>query len=227
MDPATSPWPAKGGISISKQVRVLGPQGNAVQATYLRRARQLVKQNRASWVSDDCILLAADAGEDTTMENVIGTKSPIIATPSEIEGEAKAQGNPETTANPTTAANASASQAESGGGGNAFVSPVASMDEEALRRLAEERVERKHQLFWQGVDLALLCFVLMLMAGIYEGTARLAVGGIYGMFCVMRYLPKLMAFLRPISQGGFSKRREKRRMKALNDEYSRLKNNAR
>lgn len=186
-----------------------------MQDTYSRRARQLVKQERASWVSDDCILLADEPREEILMENIVGKLTKSFTKPKQNVSESTVESAPSV----QQAAEQTGEQERK----SAFVPSSATMSDEEIRRLAQDRLDKKHVLFWQGVDLALLGFVLLLLIGSYDSISRLAIAGIYGMFCLMRYLPKVIRFSQPISKGGYSKKQEGKRVRKLNAEYDRLK----
>lgn len=59
----------KGETPIEKNVRVIDDQGNVYEATWPKRAKQLVKQGRARFLSEDLICLACPPKSDMNLED--------------------------------------------------------------------------------------------------------------------------------------------------------------
>jgi len=66
---------AKGMTPITKNIRVIDEHGNEYEATYLKRAKGLVKNGRARFIDESTLQLACPPNmEDTEMENTNGTR---------------------------------------------------------------------------------------------------------------------------------------------------------
>lgn len=79
---------AKGMIPITKNILVVDEQGNEYEATWPKRARGLVKNGRARFLSENMICLACPPGidmEDNEMTNIIMTDTTVITKAQEAE----------------------------------------------------------------------------------------------------------------------------------------------
>ena len=192
---------------IQRQIIVVDTQGNILQSTYPKRARQLVKNQRADWADDDVIRLRSQPGKDIIMENT----TPI--TPFEATADASAH-----TQNPEE--RLPASQAD------AAPSPAQEPDDapdEIIMELAKERLAAKRKLIRQGWDLLLLALVLVCLINLDWPGERALLAFCYGLFWAVRYLIRLIRFSKPSFKGGFSSYVKQRRENKLNAEYIRLK----
>lgn len=57
-------------IDIQRNIAVVDDCGNALESTYSKRARQLVKQQRATWIDEDVIQLQSQLGKDFVMDTI-------------------------------------------------------------------------------------------------------------------------------------------------------------
>ena len=82
----------KGRIPIEKNIRVVDANGNEYEATWPKRAKGLVKNGRARFISDDTICLACPPNqnlEDTEMTTTENTAKATATKPAEKATELK------------------------------------------------------------------------------------------------------------------------------------------
>ena len=80
---------------MQKQSVVVNQQHEILQSTYPKRARQLVKQGRAVWVSQDTICMIRQSREDETMKTAIEYEASVSNTPVSNQRPHEETGMPE------------------------------------------------------------------------------------------------------------------------------------
>lgn len=199
----------EGGIFIQKEITVIDECGNTLAPTYTKRARQLIKQQRAVQLDDNVIQMQVQSGKDSTMDTTVTAMDNTIAV--------------NTTQHEAEATQAQAIQIETPQTMNTEEATDNTAEDEAIMELAKERINAKNKLFRQGLDLLLLAFVLILCAGIYDSGSRACITFLYGLFWFIRYMIRVVKFAKPSFKGGISEYMKKRKERKLNLEYWRIK----
>gem|GEM_PF-1364413 len=172
--------------------------GNALDPTYLKRARQLVKQSRAEWVSENAIRLTHHNREESTMNS------------NHMNGEQTGAGSSYRVMDER----------------REYAPMSARYDDEAVLELARRRVAAKKNLWVQTMDMCLLIIMfIMILASYHESMEmQFTVMGLFGAFWGMRLIVRWVRYIRPSVRGGFAAYWRTRRERNIEAEYVRLRN---
>jgi len=159
----------------------------------MKRARQLVKNCRAEWLSEDTVRMKLQYNvEEILMEtdNITPVSTDVAANKAD-----------EIILNQNQ--------------------PV--IDDEAILDLAKRRLAIKRNLTGQAMDylLILLCLAMMVLA--WEGGSRLLIGFMFSMFWGIRLLYRIIKFAQPSFKDGISAYLKKRNDEQIESEFNRLK----
>ncbi len=190
------------GESIQKNIRVVDQDGALLKSTYEKRARQLAKKHRATWIASDTIMILQPE-EDNDMECVF-TEPAEALKPNRTDGVVM-----------EAVINNSA--------GKEDVPNVESMDDKAILDLAKRRVNIKRNLIGQALDYCLLLFCMLLFVFSYSQEFRLIIAIGLALFWGIRLLARVLRFARPSFKDGIAAYIKERRERNIESEYNRLK----
>ena len=167
--------------------------GQILEPTYIKRARQLVKNGRAEWVSEDAIRLRRYSEEVNILE-------------------------PITNITPT----ADTAAADPNPGVNAPDRSDGIIMDLAKRRMAARRALVGQALDFLLILIFAFCFISTSRYSGYLSTAVL-LSLIFCLFFGIRLLYRVIKFARPSFRGGFREYLRKRKEQKLAFEYDRIK----
>lgn len=158
----------------------------------MKRARQLVKKERARWVDAETICLIAQSEEEYMMTSLKAEAQTAVLVEHPTEHR------------------------------EAYAAPAADLDDEAIRDLARRRLATKRSLIGQFFEWLLIGFTMILLANFsfYDG---LMLGFLFCAAWGIRFIYRVIKFMRPTFKGGIAAYLQKRREQQLEFEYGRLK----
>ncbi len=186
-------------IVIQNYVKVVDSHGGRLEPTYLKRARQLVKNGRATWASPDTICLVHNSKKEKIMEH-FSTEIPYTGAPNE------------NTPLPSKSMSASHS-----------VPKTPKAEDKKILDLAKRRLAAKRNLTSQIFDFFLLIIFSLAMIGVYDQDERSVYVVLFCSFWLIRLIVRIIRFLKPSFKDGIAAYFRERRERKLEAEYNRLK----
>lgn len=179
-----------------KQVSVFDTQHHLLKSTYLKRAKQLVKNGRAQWISDDAIMiLSLDCQEEmmteATFDDMTALRGNGIPAAPEMDCAAPPRAK-------------------------------ATLSDGELFRLAEQRYAQKQNLWKQARDSALILFCMALCSALYPDDA-VGILACFALFWVSRLILRVVRFVRPTFYKGIGWYIRNYRKNKIESEYVKLK----
>ncbi len=176
--------------------------GALLKSTYNKRARQLAKKHRATWIASDTIMILQPE-EDNDMDCVFSEPAEVL-TPNRTDAIVM-----EAVINESTV--------------KEDVAKVESLDDKAILDLAKRRVNIKRNLIGQVLDFCLLLSCMIIVVFIYHEEERLAFALTLMFFWGVRLLVRIIRFAKPSFKNGIAAYLKESRERRIEFEYNRLK----